>query len=1161
MGEPLLFLSHAGCDTEAALALARRIEAAPAARARGLRVWVDKRDLRPGTPWMDQLEYAIAQESTAFAVYLSEAGAEHWVRMEVRVALDRVIADGRRGAHYPFLPVVERNLLDIARLPPFARHYQGVALSADDGLQQLIAAVLGDAAEPRRIALVDEPFRGLEAFGADHAHLFFGRDQETRELLDRLRTQSLVMVVADSGAGKSSLVQAGVVPGFREGRLADPGAPRPGPGSWHVVQMRPLNVPLQALVDAVSDSARDVPDLQAALFDQACSRLKQGDASALADVLRAGAPRGAQVLLVVDQFEELWTQTLDGRLRTTFLDGLLLAVAPVDRRVRVVATMRRDHFFQTASHAGLYQRLEADGRAACFSLRRMADTQLRDCIEKPLALAGVDARQAAVLAAEVLRDVGGEPGELALVEMALFKTWAERNRHPTLLDAYKDIGRVEGALAYAAEEALHRLGPARAALAETVFVRLVTQSAEGGVTRRRAHRDEFAPAAWAVAQQLGTRESNRLLVLGREPAEGERAGGAALSAAAGDASHTVELAHEQIATQWVRYGQWLRGVDGQAEDKGALDRLIVRVQDWVAGGRRWREATAGRGERIAFDRLRQRRGHWMSVDEQSFTRLAYYVAGLPWALAGFGVVVAVFGGGMWILQQQVRLVDAEANEIGHQLAPVQQVQQLDDEAVRQLMTADEKVRLAFAIKLRSDPGLARLFSRHAWVITRALAGRSAALRDQLIQQVVMPASDAAGFDTLRAVASLGVGLSTPHAIEPLLQAMGATTDVGALRALGEGLAAVAAKLDAQQAGRAIEPLLQAMGATWDADALRALSQGLAAVAAKLDAQQAGRAIEPLLQAMGATTDAFALRALGEGLAAVAAKLDAQQAGRAIEPLLQAMGATTDAVALGALGEGLAAVPAKLDAQQAGRAIERVLQAMGATRDADALRALGQGLAAVAAKLDAQQAGRAIERVLQAMGATTDADALRALGQGLAAVPAKLDAQQAGRAIEPLLRAMGATTNALALRALGQGLAAVAAKLDAQQAGRAIERVLQAMGATTNALALGALGQGLAAVPAKLDAQQAGRAIEPVLQAMGAATNAGALGALSQGLAAVAVKLDAKQAAMAIQSALAIPFSDRETVDRLLQPIHQRPPAGMPASATLWDVLAWVPGRP
>jgi hypothetical protein len=95
------------------------------------------------------------------------------------------------------------------------------------------------------------------------------------------------------------------------------------------------------------------------------------------------------------------------------------------------------------------------------------------------------------------------------------------------------------------------------------------------------------------------------------------------------------------------------------------------------------------------------------------------------------LLVTAGGAATVIWQQRLRLVDADANEIWHQLAPVQQFAHLDAAAVAQLLDANARLRLAFALKLRSDPGLARLFHRHAWALTRAMAGRSADLRESL----------------------------------------------------------------------------------------------------------------------------------------------------------------------------------------------------------------------------------------------------------------------------------------------------------------------------------------------------------------------------------------------------------------------------------------------
>jgi len=98
---PLLFLSHAGADTEAARQLKQRIEEAPAARERGLKVWFDKDDLHAGAPWQDQLAEAIQKHASAFGVYVGSKGAVNWVEAEVRLALSRAMTS---GGSFPFVP-------------------------------------------------------------------------------------------------------------------------------------------------------------------------------------------------------------------------------------------------------------------------------------------------------------------------------------------------------------------------------------------------------------------------------------------------------------------------------------------------------------------------------------------------------------------------------------------------------------------------------------------------------------------------------------------------------------------------------------------------------------------------------------------------------------------------------------------------------------------------------------------------------------------------------------------------------------------------------------------------------------------------------------------------------------------------------------------------
>src|SRR3954451_19008291 len=138
---PLLFLSHAGIDTEAARALKQRLEAAPEVREHGLRIWFDKDDLRAGEPWQAQLEEAIQRRAAAFAVYVGSRGVVNWVDAEVQLALGRTVTD----PSYRFIPVLAPKAPGPEALPGFFALYQGVTdvEGKPDQFAKLVSAVLG----------------------------------------------------------------------------------------------------------------------------------------------------------------------------------------------------------------------------------------------------------------------------------------------------------------------------------------------------------------------------------------------------------------------------------------------------------------------------------------------------------------------------------------------------------------------------------------------------------------------------------------------------------------------------------------------------------------------------------------------------------------------------------------------------------------------------------------------------------------------------------------------------------------------------------------------------------------------------------------------------------------------------------------------------------
>jgi TIR domain len=126
-GDLLLFLSHSGSDTEAARRLKLRIEEAPAARERGLKVWFDKDDLIAGRGWQEQLEEVIGTRATAFAVYVGSSGVMNWVEAEVRLGLSRAVSGITNGGQrFPFIPILAAGAAGSNALPGFAHQFQAV---------------------------------------------------------------------------------------------------------------------------------------------------------------------------------------------------------------------------------------------------------------------------------------------------------------------------------------------------------------------------------------------------------------------------------------------------------------------------------------------------------------------------------------------------------------------------------------------------------------------------------------------------------------------------------------------------------------------------------------------------------------------------------------------------------------------------------------------------------------------------------------------------------------------------------------------------------------------------------------------------------------------------------------------------------------------------
>ena len=339
----------------------------------------------------------------------------------------------------------------------------------------LVAALTGtgtavDAARPN-------PYKGLRAFDEVDAADFFGRAAVVDELLARLCCDGLrgrlVLVVGGSGTGKSSVVRAGLLPRVRHGEL-------PGSAQWFVTTMLPGSSPFKELAESLR---RIAVAETAGLADQ----LADGRGG-IDRVVRRLVPDGGQLLLVIDQFEELFT--LSGEQdRRAFLDGVMHAVSANDSRLRVVATLRADFYDRPLAVQGF----GAAVNEATVTLPAMSPADLEAAVVEPAERVGAQVERA--LVTELVNAVVDQPAALPSLQFTLYEL-AERTPERRLsLAAYRQLGGVDGAIASRAEMMYSALDDAERAAVRQMFEQLVVVSAEGEPTRRRVTRAELSGEA------------------------------------------------------------------------------------------------------------------------------------------------------------------------------------------------------------------------------------------------------------------------------------------------------------------------------------------------------------------------------------------------------------------------------------------------------------------------------------------------------------------------------------------------------------------------------------------------------------------------------------------------------------------------------------------
>jgi WD40 repeat protein/DNA-binding SARP family transcriptional activator len=424
------------------------------------------------------------------------------------------------------------------RIEEFAR-----ALRQSAGLDVMAVPGEGIGDVERR-----NPYKGLRAFQEADALDFHGRDALVAEMVEALTSSRLVAVVGPSGSGKSSAVRAGLVPQLRLGAV-------PSSENWLITEMFPGAHPFEALEAALLRVAVARP---VDLYDTLTA-----DASGLTRIVDQLLPADeSEVLIVVDQFEELFSMVASTSDRQQFLNALLFATDH-ESRLRIVLTLRADFFDQPLQYPEFADKFRSNVVAVSPPTR----DGLARAISQPALGAGVSLEPG--LVTRIVDDVREQPGGLPLLQFALTELFARRENEILTLDSYSASGGVGGALAKRAEETYSSLSSQGREAARQLFLRLVTVDELADDTRRRVRQSELLgldvdrTVMSDTMQQFG---ALRFLSFDRDAAS---------------RAPTVELAHEALLREWSRLKTW---IDERREDLLIHRRIQITVQDWLERG-------------------------------------------------------------------------------------------------------------------------------------------------------------------------------------------------------------------------------------------------------------------------------------------------------------------------------------------------------------------------------------------------------------------------------------------------------------------------------------------------------------------------------------------------------------------------------------------------
>jgi uncharacterized protein YoxC/energy-coupling factor transporter ATP-binding protein EcfA2 len=421
------------------------------------------------------------------------------------------------------------------------------------------------------------PFVGLRPFRSDEGLLFFGRREQTFELLHQLQQSRFLSVVGSSGCGKSSLIRAGLIPKLQAGFIVEQR------DQWRIATAKPGDAPLlnlaQSLVKTFSDgsSSEDVAAL--------CENMKTECTQAVVEFLTTRLKESdANLLLLIDQFEEVFTFGRYGQREIAegddtrskevqvaerleregrrdeaadYVSIMLGLAAQTELPVYVVMTMRSDFLGDCDVFYGLPEAINESQ----YLVPRLARPQRQEAIENPIRLYGQTISQR--LLDRILNDAGEEADQLPVMQHAMMRTWEKwkASGDPVIdLEHYEAAGAMKHALSNDAEEALSGMSAEDLSITKKLFQALTDNDPRGRRIRRPTHLAEIQAITGASREKL-------LEIISHFSGHGR----SFLQLSQEDSDPLVDISHESLIRQWNTLRNW---VTKESRSKEIYLRLV-----------------------------------------------------------------------------------------------------------------------------------------------------------------------------------------------------------------------------------------------------------------------------------------------------------------------------------------------------------------------------------------------------------------------------------------------------------------------------------------------------------------------------------------------------------------------------------------------------------